>query len=146
MRVLWLQLHESPKNESRCSSRTGSLCSPPAANAPRPCFAFATSATRHPTSLQKPPFFPPTLSTSPYFFPPPCTDSVLGRRIDKSQQCSDWAARPLSEAQRAYAATDAYTLVLLFQQLLQLRRQRQEQLGLPLISPTWMATLAGAGQ
>ena len=33
--------------------------------------------------------------------------AYLGKALDKSQQCSDWDARPLSEAQRAYAALDA---------------------------------------
>ena len=31
----------------------------------------------------------------------------LLQRLDKQEQCSDWAARPLSEEQAAYAATDA---------------------------------------
>ncbi|CAK0885039.1 unnamed protein product [Prorocentrum cordatum] len=38
----------------------------------------------------------------------------LGRDLDKSQQCSDWSLRPLSEAQRHYAALDAHALLQLF--------------------------------
>lgn len=36
------------------------------------------------------------------------TAIVLGFRISKSQQVSDWAAEELSEAQQIYAATDAW--------------------------------------
>ena len=37
----------------------------------------------------------------------------LGRRLDKSEQCSDWERRPLSRAQVAYAALDAAVLFAL---------------------------------
>lgn len=40
---------------------------------------------------------------------------LLGRRLDKTMQTSDWEARPLSEQQILYAANDAYC-VLEFQQ------------------------------
>lgn len=43
--------------------------------------------------------------------------AYLGKALDKSQQCSDWDARPLSEAQRAYAALDAVTVVLIHEKL-----------------------------
>eukprot|EP00873_Tetraselmis_striata_P027412 jgi/Tetstr1/447676/TSEL_035034.t1 len=39
---------------------------------------------------------------------------VLGRPLDKRQQCSDWTARPLSAAQVEYAALDAAVLLALF--------------------------------
>jgi len=39
---------------------------------------------------------------------------VLGKRLDKSQQCSNWAARPLSDDQLSYAALDAYCLIQLW--------------------------------
>ena len=35
----------------------------------------------------------------------------LGKTMDKSMQCSDWDARPLSRAQLCYAATDAAVLL-----------------------------------
>ncbi len=56
------------------------------------------------------------------------------------------AARPLSAAQQAYAATDAYCLVALFSELLRRQQQQQQQkLGtLVPLSPAWMAHMAGA--
>lgn len=35
----------------------------------------------------------------------------LGMPLNKSEQCSDWSRRPLSTAQESYAATDAYCLL-----------------------------------
>ena len=43
--------------------------------------------------------------------------AYLGKAPDKSQQCSDWDARPLSEAQRAYAALDAVAVLLIHEKL-----------------------------
>lgn len=40
--------------------------------------------------------------------------AVLRGSLDKASQCSDWAARPLSTAQRTYAALDAYVLLQLY--------------------------------
>ncbi|KAF4706873.1 hypothetical protein FOZ63_011349, partial [Perkinsus olseni] len=37
----------------------------------------------------------------------------LGAYLDKTEQCSEWADRPLSESQKKYAALDAYTLLAL---------------------------------
>eukprot|EP00198_Chlamydomonas_reinhardtii_P001152 XP_001690487.1 predicted protein [Chlamydomonas reinhardtii] len=42
---------------------------------------------------------------------------VLGKPLDKEQQRSDWAARPLSESQLAYAAADVACLVSVFDAL-----------------------------
>jgi hypothetical protein len=39
---------------------------------------------------------------------------MLGRPVDKSQQCSDWSARPLEEPQLIYAGLDAWLLTQLF--------------------------------
>jgi hypothetical protein len=39
------------------------------------------------------------------------TAMLLGASMDKTQQVSDWAARPLSEEQLTYAATDAWVLL-----------------------------------
>jgi ribonuclease D len=36
---------------------------------------------------------------------------VLGRRVDKRMQRSDWESRPLSAEQRDYAALDALVLI-----------------------------------
>ena len=42
------------------------------------------------------------------------TKMVLGATLSKEQQCSDWSRRPLSAAQVAYAAADAFYLTLIF--------------------------------
>uniref|UniRef100_A0A0G4GM29 3'-5' exonuclease domain-containing protein n=1 Tax=Chromera velia CCMP2878 TaxID=1169474 RepID=A0A0G4GM29_9ALVE len=44
--------------------------------------------------------------------------SVLGRRVDKGEQRSDWAQRPLSEAQLEYAALDAFVCLVVSVQML----------------------------
>ncbi|KAH6838198.1 3'-5' exonuclease domain-containing protein [Perilla frutescens var. hirtella] len=41
-------------------------------------------------------------------------EEVLGISISKELQCSDWSQRPLTEEQKAYAATDAHCLVDIF--------------------------------
>lgn len=43
---------------------------------------------------------------------------VLGRSLDKSHQCSNWARRPLSEDQLRYAALDAWALLPLLSRML----------------------------
>lgn len=43
------------------------------------------------------------------------TAIVLGFRISKSQQLSNWEASELSEAQQVYAATDAWTALKIYQ-------------------------------
>jgi ribonuclease D len=43
---------------------------------------------------------------------------VLGKPLDKSIRSSDWEARPLSQEQQTYAATDAHVLVTLCKVLL----------------------------
>lgn len=42
---------------------------------------------------------------------------VLGRKISKKQQRSNWAAEELTEAQIIYAATDAWVTLLIFDEL-----------------------------
>lgn len=44
---------------------------------------------------------------------------VLGFRISKSQQLSNWDADSLTEAQVRYAATDAWVSLLIYQKLIQ---------------------------
>ena len=41
----------------------------------------------------------------------------LGKSLDKSEQCSFWGARPLSEGQRAYAALDAWACAAVYEKL-----------------------------
>ena len=47
------------------------------------------------------------------------TKRVLGAGLDKTQQASDWQARPLTDAQLVYAALDARVLVQLYDVLVQ---------------------------
>jgi len=42
---------------------------------------------------------------------------VLGRKISKKQQRSNWAAEELSDAQIIYAATDAWVTLLIYEEL-----------------------------
>lgn len=43
---------------------------------------------------------------------------ILGQRVSKSQQLSDWAAEELSPAQRLYASTDAWVCQRIYKELL----------------------------
>jgi ribonuclease D len=42
---------------------------------------------------------------------------VLGFRISKNQQLSNWDAGKLNEAQKEYAATDAWVCLKIYQEL-----------------------------
>lgn len=48
---------------------------------------------------------------------------VLGWKVSKAQQCSNWEADPLSEAQLLYAATDAWICVMMYKALLAAPRE-----------------------
>ena len=43
---------------------------------------------------------------------------ILDRKVSKAQQCSNWEADPLSDAQLLYAATDAWICVRMYKALL----------------------------
>jgi ribonuclease D len=45
------------------------------------------------------------------------TAIILGFRISKSQQVTDWEAAKLSEAQQLYAATDAWVCYEIYRKL-----------------------------
>ncbi|WKX93726.1 hypothetical protein Q1695_011187 [Nippostrongylus brasiliensis] len=45
------------------------------------------------------------------------SEKLLGVKLDKSEQCSNWAIRPLRASQKNYAAMDAYIVVELFLKL-----------------------------
>ncbi|KAK6010246.1 hypothetical protein OSTOST_24740, partial [Ostertagia ostertagi] len=45
------------------------------------------------------------------------SEKLLGVKLDKSEQCSNWAIRPLRANQKRYAAMDAYIVVELFSKL-----------------------------
>lgn len=61
--------------------------------------------------------------------------NVFGKRISKSAQLSNWEVDVLSESQKVYAATDAYTCILLYQRLHQLRESRSYTLIEPTTNP-----------
>jgi len=44
-------------------------------------------------------------------------DYYLGKPLDKSEQCSMWQERPLSQSQRVYAALDAWACVAIYEKL-----------------------------
>lgn len=48
--------------------------------------------------------------------------NVFGQKISKRQQLSNWEADVLTEAQRLYAATDAWACIRLYQELQRLRQ------------------------
>lgn len=52
--------------------------------------------------------------------------NVFGEKISKSQQLSNWEASSLSEAQKMYAATDAWACVKLYEELKQLQHEGYE--------------------
>ena len=43
---------------------------------------------------------------------------TIGLQLDKKQQCSDWARRPLEQEQFVYAALDAHILLQVYEALL----------------------------
>ena len=43
---------------------------------------------------------------------------ILGGKVSKTQQCSNWEADILSDAQQLYAATDAWICVKMYKALL----------------------------
>ncbi|KJH50547.1 3'-5' exonuclease [Dictyocaulus viviparus] len=45
------------------------------------------------------------------------SERLLGVKLDKSEQCSNWAIRPLRIDQKRYAAMDAYIVIALFSKL-----------------------------
>lgn len=47
--------------------------------------------------------------------------NIFGERITKAQQLSNWEADSLSEAQKLYAATDAWTCIKLYEEICRLR-------------------------
>ena len=47
---------------------------------------------------------------------------ILGCKVSKAQQCSNWEADPLSDAQLLYAATDAWICVKMYKALLASQR------------------------
>ncbi len=49
--------------------------------------------------------------------------NLMGRRISKTQRLSNWEADHLSEAQKRYAATDAWACIQLYEEMMRLRQE-----------------------
>lgn len=49
--------------------------------------------------------------------------NLMGRRISKTQRLSNWEADQLSEAQKRYAATDAWACIQLYEEMMRLRQE-----------------------
>lgn len=49
--------------------------------------------------------------------------NILGGQISKGQQLSNWEAEELSEAQKRYAATDAWACIMLFEEMQKMREE-----------------------
>ena len=49
--------------------------------------------------------------------------NLLGRRVSKSQQLSNWEAPSLTDAQKSYAATDAWACIQLYEEMMRLRQE-----------------------
>ena len=45
------------------------------------------------------------------------SEYYVGKPLDKSEQCSMWGQRPLSESQRTYAALDAWACVAIYDKI-----------------------------
>lgn len=70
--------------------------------------------------------------------------NVFGKRISKTAQLTNWEADVLSDSQKVYAATDAYTCILLYQRLHHLRTTRSYTLvAPPVVAPATQDTSAG---
>ena len=52
-------------------------------------------------------------------------------RISKSARLSNWEADTLTDAQKSYAATDAYTCLQLYYEMQQLRKDGAYQWAIP---------------
>ena len=49
--------------------------------------------------------------------------NIMGKRISKTQRLSNWEADRLTEAQKRYAATDAWACILLYEEMMRLRQE-----------------------
>lgn len=54
--------------------------------------------------------------------------NVFGQKVSKSQQLSNWEADTLTEAQKRYAATDAWACVMLYEELELLKKNKNWEL------------------
>ncbi|KAL4436993.1 hypothetical protein ABPG75_004132 [Micractinium tetrahymenae] len=62
-------------------------------------------------------------------------EAVLGVPMDKSEQCSDWGSRPLTQQQLRYAAADAHALVAMYRRLHKIRPGLE--------TPFWVVAFSG---
>ena len=52
--------------------------------------------------------------------------NILSQKISKGQQLSNWEADNLSEAQKQYAATDAWACIQLYREMMRMQKDGYE--------------------
>ena len=62
--------------------------------------------------------------------------NILGKKINKSQQLSNWEADTLTDKQQLYAATDAWACIQLYREMQKMREEGYELTVLPTPEPT----------
>ena len=65
--------------------------------------------------------------------------NIFGQKISKAQRLSNWEADILTEQQRLYAATDAWACVMLYRELLNLRKDGYDLVVVPEPEPCALA-------
>lgn len=61
--------------------------------------------------------------------------NIFGQKISKTQRLSNWEADILTEPQKRYAATDAWACVMLYQELLRLKKEGYDLEVVPELEP-----------
>ena len=54
--------------------------------------------------------------------------NVFGQKISKNQQLSNWEADALSDAQKVYAATDAWACIMIYEEIIRLKESGDYEL------------------
>ena len=57
--------------------------------------------------------------------------NIFKQKISKSQRLSNWEAVPLSDSQMVYAATDAWACIVLYEELMRLKKEHYDLIVVP---------------